>query len=57
MQYLIGVALVILGATFGFSFCSILTYGKAQDIAETYLNKILLSLKNGEIKIEDIKYL
>jgi hypothetical protein len=55
MQYLIGVILVMLGAFFGFGLCSMLTYGKAQDIAEAYLHKILLSLKSGEIKIEDIK--
>jgi hypothetical protein len=57
MQYLIGVILVMLGAVFGFGLCSIFTYGKAQDIAEAYLHKILLGLKSGEIKIEDIKIL
>ena len=57
MQFLIGIGLVILGAIFGFSLCSFTMYGKAQDIAREHLNAVFLSLKKGEIKIEDIEYL
>ena len=57
MQFLIGIGLVILGAILGAFFGSFFMYSKAQNMAQEYINEVFLSLKKGEIEVEDIEYL
>ena len=57
MQYIIGIGLVTLGIIAGFSICSFLMHGAAEEMTREHLNDILGSLKRGEIQKEDIEHI